>query len=248
VITLLEEAFAPTTSTVGFLHAALSKSTDALCQWRKSLHGEQAVRVHNFRESLPEVLRRLSPLTGGSRPRELLVATQNSEWTAYFDCGLTGTDAESAIGYLSQKLGCEGLYVTTIPHTIEGAYEQPGRYGAVKLVIFGPRGASPLGYVRIVSVVHDGRRWVFDEDGDPQPFENLTRYRARRVRDRFDSETLAQYCAKLGLHPFVEDFYVPSATLIEHSAKLPHGAMILPFEEAQKWLGIRPGLATRLPG
>lgn len=248
MITLLDERFAPTTSTIGFLRVDLTTASDALATWLSGLGSQRQVRRHDLHGDLPRMLQRLSPLTGGTRPRRLLVATQNPEWTAYFDCGLTGTDAESAIGHLSRVLSCEGMYVSTVPHTIGTAHEQPGRYGAAKLVMFGPKGTEPLGYVRVVSVVHDGSRWVFDEDGDPQPFEDTERYKSRRIRDRFDSAKLAQYCASLGLHPFVEDFYGSSGTLIEHLVDPAPGGKAMAYQDAQRWLGVQAGLAQTLPG
>jgi len=87
--TLLDEQYAPITSSFGFIDAALERVTDALVTWRTSLRRPEQVQVERLQESFPGVLHRLEPLTAGATPRELLVATRSS-WTAYFDCGLRG--------------------------------------------------------------------------------------------------------------------------------------------------------------
>ena len=70
-----------------------------------------------------------APLTGGSRARE---------WTAYLDCNLAGTDADTAVGQLHLDLGCTGVTVASVPHTVETGLEDPGRYGAVQMSLYGP--------------------------------------------------------------------------------------------------------------
>lgn len=46
---------------------------------------------------------------------------------------------------------------------------------------------------RVVSASNDGGRWVFDQFGEPFPFEKVERYQERRVRDRFTFEMLKEY-------------------------------------------------------
>ncbi|WP_146209611.1 hypothetical protein [Vitiosangium sp. GDMCC 1.1324] len=60
-----------------------------------------------------------------------------------------------------------------------------------------------------MSASNDGGHWVFDQSGEPFPFEKLEQYQARRVRDRFTFDMLKDYLRHLGLSPFEEDFYLP---------------------------------------
>lgn len=247
LITLLNEALAPITSRIGFLNVGFEDATEALRGWRAQLNGAAQVAVRPLVGELPQLVSALEPLTGGGRPRELVVQTRAEQWSAYLDNSVGGTDADSAIRALSKLLGVNGVFVTTIPHTLPPV-EAPGRYGSVRLTMVGPNGTPPLGYVRVVAVTHDGSRWVFDTDGDIQPFETPERYTARRIRDRFNSEMLAEYCAALGLHPFVAEFYGPQARLVETAFTPPPEAKVLSLAEAQRWSGIQPGLAETLPG
>ena len=83
---LYDDELAPITSSIGFLAAPLDQVARGLERWRAEIHGS-AERVP-VEGRLLENIRRLEPLTGGVRPRELLVATSNPEWTAVIDCGV----------------------------------------------------------------------------------------------------------------------------------------------------------------
>ncbi|MEU7908528.1 hypothetical protein [Actinoplanes sp. NPDC049118] len=225
---MLGDRYAPITSSIGFLEAPLETAGDALAAWRRELYPR--VETGRPAEPFPEMLHRLEPLTGGSRPRELLVAT-DSAWTAYFDCTLRGTDAVSTIGYLTRRIRCRGLAVRAIPHT-------PARYGATQLELFGPEQTDFINYVRTVSTTYDGNRWVFSATGAPQPFERPELYQARRVRDRFTIEHLAEYGERLGLRLFAPAFYGPEAVLVESAAPPAPGGHVMTLSQAQQWLGI----------
>jgi hypothetical protein len=77
-----------------------------------------------------------------------------------------------------------------------------GRYGSVPFELVGPELTNHSNYIRAISATNDGGKWVFVETRDPLPFEQVGAYKARRVRDRFTSEMLADYCRALGVHVF----------------------------------------------
>ncbi|MBN1205962.1 MAG: hypothetical protein JXB05_13680, partial [Myxococcaceae bacterium] len=119
-------------------------------------------------------------------------------------------------------------------HTLRG---NQGRYGAVMLDVFGPEQPGKLNnYVRALEVANDGGRWVFEQEGEPFPFEQLEQYQARRVRDRFTFEMLKDYLRHLGLAPFEEDFYLPPGTcawLIQKTGTFAPGHREYTLEEAR---------------
>jgi hypothetical protein len=185
-------------------------------------------------------------LTSGSRPRELLVAA--GKWTAYFDNSLRGTDAVSAIGYLSRTLQCQGLAIRVVPRTVGLPDVREGRAGAVQFELFGPLQTKFLNYVRTVAVTFDGSKWVFNADGTEQEFEEVEAYRARRIRGRFTSEMLERYCQALGLDVFNAETYGPEAVFFESAVTMPANVVAMTLAEAREWLEIKPGMAEHLPG
>lgn len=244
--TLLNERFAPTTSSIGFLRLKLDEAVEALTEWRQSLVPEK-VSSEEVKTRFPDCLGALEPLTAGARPRELLVEASDG-WTAYFDCSLRGTDAVSAIGYLTRKAACQGLAVETVPHTAGTPGVKNGRYGSVQFQMFGPLKTHFINYVRTIAVAFDGSRWVFSANGTEQWFEKTEAYHSRRVRDRLTSEMLGCYCKALDLDVFNADAYGPRSILVESEVKMPSDAPVLSLTEVQRWLEIVPGMADALPG
>ena len=232
-MSLNDDAFAPVTSAIGFLNAPLSEVTLGLHAWRTELHG--SAWVEQLKGGLVDNVSKLEPLTAGVRPRELLVQTQNPEWSALFDCGLNGGDPVSSVGYLAENLQCFGVVVRSVPHTV--GTEVPGRSGARQLELFGPIKTEFMNYVRTISLIHDGSRWRFDANGTVQSFEDVSAYTQRLVRKRFTEEMLENYCSALGLRPFSLSFYPGPSTLVTNSsADVPHQSLSL--LEAQTRLGI----------
>ncbi len=242
--TLLDERFAPITSAIGFLELPLDDVANAYEDWMRSLHDE--VSVERLTDEFPDALHRLEPLTGGARPRAVLVSA--GQWTAYFDNSLRGTDAVSPIGHLSEELRCPGVIVKAVPHTIGVRGIRQGRAGAVQFQLLGPLQTTFLNHVRTVAVTFDGSRWRFDLSGVEQGFEEVDAYRARRVRDRFTSDMLERYCHSLGVEVFTADAYGPEAVFIESRVTMPPDGAVMTLAQAQAWLEIKPELAPNLPG
>ena len=91
---------------------------------------------------------------------------------------------------------------------------------------------------RSVSVINDVGGWEFNSVGSVQGFEQVERYSARRIADRFTPEMLEEYGRALGLELFDEAFY-GGAGLITHAApwflrKLPTTTLA----DARRQLGL----------
>jgi hypothetical protein len=151
--------------------------------------------------TLEQVLSSLLPLTSGETQRELFIPTR-SAWTAYVEHGWTGTDAASPMSYMARRLSIRCLRVVAVPPTLRK--QQGGRYGAVMLSVYGPEQPGKISNtVRALAAANDGGRWVFEQSGEPFPFENLEQYQVRRMRDRFTFEMLKDYLRHLELAPMV---------------------------------------------
>ena len=68
-------------------------------------------------------------------------------------------------------------------------------------------GCSFLNIRRSISVSNDGGRWRFDANGEPLDFEQLERYKARQIRERFTPEMLEEYLTALGINFFSQNFF-----------------------------------------
>jgi hypothetical protein len=220
---LLEDRWAPVTSEMGFLETSAAHAARSFTAWQAGLPDERGItlQVRPVSGSLEHVLSTLLPLTSPEARRDLFIPTR-SPWTAYLENARSGTDASSRMAYMARTLGCRGMRVVAVPHTLRG---DKGRYGAMMFEVFSPHQEGPR-YLRALGASNDGGRWVFDESGEPFPFEKPERYQARRVRDRFTFDMLKEYLHHLGLSPFDESFYLPQgqpAWLVEKTGPVyPH--------------------------
>jgi hypothetical protein len=221
---LLEDRWAPVTSELGFLETDAAHAARAFAAWQGKLQAGRgiAVEARPVSGSLEHVLSTLLPLSDPEVQRYLFLPTR-SAWTAYLENSWRGTDAASSMAYMARTLGCRGMRVVAVPHTLR---EKGGRYGMVALEVYGPQNIGTRNFLRTLYAANDGGRWVFGQSGEPFPFEKLEQYQARRVRDRFTFDMLEEYLRHLGLSPFEEDFYLPEGTpawLVERKGPvLPH--------------------------
>lgn len=231
---LLDDRWAPVTSEEGFLESRAEHAAHAFATWQRELMEPRGITVElqPVSGTLEEALSHLLPLNA-ERQRYLFMPTR-SAWTAYFDNGWAGTDAMSAMGYMARRLGCRSLRVAAVPHTLK---KDKGRYGIIALGMYGPQlNAWHNNSIRAVTAANDGGRWVFDQFGEPFPFERVDQYQARRVRDRFTFDMLKDYLRHLGLSPFEEDFYLPqgaSAWLVQKTGMVTPNQREYTLEQAR---------------
>jgi hypothetical protein len=232
---LLDDAYAPVTSRIGFLRAPLDEVAEGLRAWRAEIHGAaEAVRLPG---DLVEGIGRLEPLTGGVRPRELLVATTAPGWTAVLDNGVQGGDQVTTVGFLARRLMLQGVVVLSISDR-KATAAVPERFGGRQLELFAPVPTDVLNYVRTISVVRDQSRWRFDANGTVQDFEDDAAYQRRRIADRFTPKMLVAYTAALGLRPFDAGFYPGPCVLVTNPAIPPSGASVLTLADARRSIGL----------
>src|SRR5262249_7227536 len=130
----------------------------------------------------------------------------SSDWTAYFQSGIAGSDPAPAMHVLSQRLDVLAMRVCSA--------HPSAKYPAVIWEVYAPAtlGGGPRGYRRSIAAANDGGHWVFEQSGDPFPFERTDCYDVPRKRDRFPPGLLAEYLQHFGLMPFDDDFYIVTSS------------------------------------
>jgi hypothetical protein len=242
VRTLLDEQFAPITSTIGFYAAPLDVVASAFESWRRELAQFSRVTRVDLSGDLASVLRTLSPLCRGGRTKDLCVSHGN--WTAYFSNGWLGSDPGPPLRHLGRVLQCRTVLAEAVPHTM--ALEtpgMPGRQGGVQFYFKDP----VTDFERGMSVTFDGKRGTFDQIGEPLPFESTESYNARRLWDRFNSTHLEALCAGLGIRLFDPAAYGRAVRFDLETVK-EWGGDVIDLADAQAVQGIVPGQAATLPG
>lgn len=213
---LLDARFAPITHSWGFIEAPLTVVDRAYVGWQEKLFPPGGPARQQLSGSLPDLLSLLDPLT--APPTRILWAATKSDWTAYFDNFVNGSDPFPPVNYLSKELKCRGIRVVCCADTPTGADDHAHRsYGGVCLELYSPQGQPPLYYQRSIYAMNEGGRWAFGASGAPFSFEKTDAYLNRRIKDRFTAELLEEYCQVLGIRLFDSDFYGPSAVIFRRT-------------------------------
>jgi hypothetical protein len=215
---LLKE-LAPITHWTGFVEAPITILDEFVVPWRKSL--DHKVTMERVELPLRDALRKLDPLTSWST-KELWVETWSS-WLACFTNHLQG--GYGPVSYLAEQCKTRAVVISSSPFTMPNrpTKETKGNWGSVQFSLFGPKKTDFLNYIRSIAAANDGGRWVFQAAGEVQSFEQTDRYLAPRKKDRFTPEMLESYCRALGIDPFNEAFYKPSAVLMTDIPPSPSG-------------------------
>jgi hypothetical protein len=218
----LQSSFAPVTFEVGFLEAPFEAVTGAIAGWRRAL----GVPLRELQGTEATAgLAQLEPVTLSPR-RELVLATR-SAWTAYLSSSLVpGTSP--AVGYLAEQLATRGCTFLRVPRGLlaKGFREGTG------FALYGPVSTPTpaLNCVRSLRVLKDMGKWRFEEHGEPQAFEDVARYSARKIADRLTPDMATAYARALGIELDEPSFYGPQWTLLVNERPLTERAYT--FREA----------------
>ena len=249
VTELLGGELAPITDDFGFVEA---NSLDAATEWatmlteRLSERRGQAI-VKGVSGDLRALLGQLPPLTAPET--RFMCAATTSVWTGFWSNGFREADIQTPMSELALRLRCRTIRVACISDAkFRYANGSPGRrYGAVLWAVYGPEGRRHTNVQRSVFAANDGGRWRFGAHGTPYPFEDLRRYEARRVVDRFPPGQLEQYLREMGIDAFEPNFYVGSGHLVQTLANPVPDALEVTLREARRERGFESVPAARLP-
>lgn len=194
-VDILLGAYRPMTDHIGFVNAPLDKVVSFCNAW---LCPQGRDPAEEFRASFDEAMQRMLP-----PDRKILLIECKSGWTSLFG---------DTVSYISEELHCRGVEATYIEDTYNPKMYE-GEMGSVQLQVFEQHPTDSHYYGRSISVTNDEGRWGLHLGGDPLPFEDVTRYKARRVRDRFTKEMLIEYLQGFGIDAYNRSFYTDRCAL-----------------------------------
>lgn len=212
-IRLLNGRFDPITFSYGFLEAPLPVIVDAVVHWRSSLG--VSVEATPLNAPFHSLFHSLEPLTMPPS-KELLLAT-TSEWTAYFNNAIHGSDPFPPMSYLSLKLKCRGVVALSSPNSQKPTGKS---YGAVGFWLLSPTNRQWLNVERSILSMNDGGKWKFSTMGEVLNFEDTACYMNKKISDRFTTDMLRNYCEAMGINIFSHNFYQKKGILVNHKTKL----------------------------
>jgi hypothetical protein len=235
---LLNGEFEPITASIGLINASLQKTTADFLAWGNEVlfkYGQSESEIH-LQCSFRDAMKSLFPLVKGDVKRRLLLAI-GDEWTAYFDNGWRGSDPAGVVAVMSGRLVTTALRLTVRANTRHG--KSRGTYGARIFEAFEGSQKSR----RSIACANDGGHWIFEQFGEPYPFEDVSAYQCRKLSDRFPAELLEKYVNEFGVNPFSEAAYTNEndqvrGFLIEKRGNIPKTLTNVDLAEARHALGL----------
>lgn len=189
----------PFTDSIWFINAPFQRVVTETTEWLKGLGGRSFTLLC---EPLPLMLHHLEPRAMPSW-KHLVVSTSADQWTAVFT---QGSDIGTA-NVIGARLGCLNVFTSHQAHITRD--RKIVSYGSTALWI-----RSGSSHVRSIQASYQSG-WEWTLFGDPQPFENLESYKAKRIPDRFTLEALNECCRALGIERDNADSYGLDGMLIE---------------------------------
>lgn len=206
-MTLFDDKIAPITSRIGLIEATPSNTLQTMTDWMSEIR--DITEIEHLDCDLGASWRRLTPLSITEITKHLIVQTTEPSWTAVFDNLARGGNQATTVSVLSRVLQTRGLVVISVPEGKPNNHLS-NRWGSEQFRLVGLDGQDS----RWIALTQDGNRWRFGAGGEVQDFEQTTRYGARRVKDRFTSEMISDYCRSLGVDVFNPEFYAGPSELI----------------------------------
>lgn len=189
---LLGGELAPIGLCASFLHRSIQDVRDAILIWRRRELDQTIEETGSDR--FPGCTSVLDPLEA---PWTTDLLIDCGEWTAYLNNGINGGDPTAAAPYLGVRLACDCIVAIHAP------MHGPG-HASTQLWMKGPQGAP---HERTICAHAEDGRWSWETTGSIQPFEQPERYKARRIKDRFDRPLLVSYLEALGIRVDHRDFF-----------------------------------------
>ena len=140
-------------------------------------------------------------------PRYIITPTR-ANWVIFFYNSGIGSIHGSAHSHMARRLKIRSVGITIDDNEVALMQNRP--YGTQFWYADG-RGQRTID--RAIDLIRDGKKWEFQQYGDPLPFEKPEVYLSRKKADRLSTALISEYLACLGIDSESEDFLIPEQSL-----------------------------------
>jgi hypothetical protein len=189
---------------IGLVQADSRTAAGAFSTWLNEILEPAGIRMESreVRGDLSTILPNLLPID--SPLTKSLFIPSKGTWTVLFENGPFGADA-GHVHVLAERLKSAAMSIVAMPVSNPNNY-----YGAVIWEVCNGDGT----FRRTLYAMDDGGRWDFYSAGDPFEFEDLARYSATRIRDRFTIQMLEEYLAHMEIFPLRDDWFREEGSIL----------------------------------
>jgi hypothetical protein len=198
--------FSPLTSTGHIIHAPRQNLMTAIQEILEKMFRQLAVvqQTPALGTTLRDALPFLDPVCEGPYPtRVLVLPCRLADWHVVFNNAWRSQGWPNMMIPITHKLETDDYYFFVQENTLTRDGDRVrGQYGSIQFIKIDCGKAA-----RTICSGNEGGKWVFFAQGQPLPFEDLARYSAKRIRERFTKDMLTSYLADVRLFPFDESFF-----------------------------------------
>ena len=215
----LNRSLFPITSKLAFIDSGVSDIVDDFIKWQAPLvgkHNNSLIRKE-LNLDFENTLKSLCPLNTVEKRNFLFIPTKPN-WTLFLDNGHTGTD-RTIPEVLSKHLNTNSIYVCYDNTTVETLFE------------FYSNG----NIVRFIGTIKENN-WKFFQIGNPFDFEDLSEFKKRIVKDRFNYVLLKKYLLHFKIDTESSNFFYLDKTILIQKVGLKfEQTKELTIEEAEQY-------------
>jgi hypothetical protein len=241
-MTIFDNEFWPITSSIGLINGTLPDVGKAfenwelsnICKYKQFLNRRQVVG------SAAQLISALLPLST-ILPTRYLLFSLSDHWIGFLDNGWRGSDPAGVVAALSERLETTCIRATHNANTVING-QRRHMLGATIFEVF----VNSLRQRRSIACVNEGSNWVFEQSGDPFPFEDVEAYRRHQVMQRFTASMLNKYVkAFTGIELFCEQPGVNAeehleGILFQKTGMIPSPITYITLNEARGKAGLPP--------
>ncbi len=207
--------YEPVTSSMSFIDIDFEKCAQEIFEHNYRVNKEwefpwEVQKIH-VPDNLVDKLYKMLPLAPTNLTKELISKT-TSNWVMYTTNGNSGSMSCSEASYVAERFKARVVTVLMV-EDIRG-----GPPGSVQFSV--KDYSKSRDTFRIVSA-HKESRWEWTDYGELFSWEEVEKYKEKKIKDRLTPEMLERYCKHLGIDLFNPDFYAGDAYIIE-SYTLPN--------------------------
>jgi len=208
----------PITSAIAFINESPEIIVAELIKWQTPLIEKyrNTLSSAKINKDFTNTLLSLCPLTTAEIRKYLLIPI-NSEWTAFFDNGHTGTDS-TAPKVLGRKLNKRMIYISNSKSLEENTFS----YYDVK--------NNEYELIRSIAVIKESK-WEFHQYGKIFDFENTDNFKSRIIKNRFTNEMVIEYLNHFGIN--LDKFNFCNSIIVSKIGPKFEQTKELSLEEAQ---------------
>jgi hypothetical protein len=141
------------------------------------------------------------------QPRYVVTPTQN-QWVVFFDNNVIGGVHWSVFRNMAERLKIRSVGLLIDDLEIARADNRP--FG-LQFMYADARHKQTID--RSIALIRDNNKWMFEQYGNPLPFEKTTEYLHKKKADRLTTSLIKDYLFCLGIDSDSDNFIIPEKSL-----------------------------------